>query len=104
MHNCSDDVLAHHDEEVTLPQSERTTMRDRRDANRDRLKKGLKNNDKPAPREFVIQGSHAMKTMPSTPTMITTSTMVSISTKGTLSVIAALKCRACKPARWSATP
>jgi len=63
MHNCSDDVLAHHDEEVTLPQVERTNMRDRRDANRDRLKKGLKNNNKPAPREFVKQGSYAMKTM-----------------------------------------
>ena len=63
MHNCSDDILAHHDEEVTLPQAERTNMRDRRNANRDRLKKGLKNNDKPTPREFVKQGSYAMKTM-----------------------------------------
>ena len=63
MHNCSDDVLAHHDEEVTLPQAKRTNMRDRRDANRNRLKKGLKNNKKPAPREFVKQGSYAMKTM-----------------------------------------
>ena len=63
MHNCSDDVLAHHDEEVTLPQAKRTNMRDRRDANRNRLKTGLKKNKKPAPREFVKQGSYAMKTM-----------------------------------------
>lgn len=63
MHNCAKDVLAHHDEEVTLPQSERTTMRERRDANRERLKKGLKNNDKPSVREFKSQGSYAMKTM-----------------------------------------
>ena len=63
MFDCSDDVLAHHDEEVTLPQAERTAMRNRRDANRDRLKKGLKNAAKPAPREFVSQGSYAMKTM-----------------------------------------
>lgn len=63
MHNCSNDVLAHHNKEVTLPQAERTNMRKRRDANRDRLKKGLKNNNKPAPREFVTQGSYAMKTM-----------------------------------------
>lgn len=63
MHDCADDVLAHHDEEVTLPQSERTSMRERRDANRDRLKKGLKKNGKPAPREFKSQGSYAMKTM-----------------------------------------
>ena len=63
MHNCSDDVLAHHDEEVTLPQAKRTNMRDRRDANRNRLKTGLKKNEKPAPCEFVKQGSYAMKTM-----------------------------------------
>lgn len=63
MHNCSEDILAHHDEQVTLPQPERTNMRERRDANRDRLSKGLKQNNKPAPREFVKQGSYAMKTM-----------------------------------------
>ena len=63
MHNCSNDVLAHHDKEVTLPQVERTNMRNRRNANRNRLKKGLKNNNKPAPREFATQGSYAMKTM-----------------------------------------
>jgi hypothetical protein len=63
MFDCSDDVLAHHDEEVTLPQAERTAMRGRRDANRDRLKRGLKDAKKPAPREFASQGSYAMKTM-----------------------------------------
>jgi hypothetical protein len=63
MFDCSDDVLAHHDEEVTLPLAERTAMRERRDANRDRLKNGLKDAKKPAPREFVSQGSYAMKTM-----------------------------------------
>lgn len=63
MHDCADDVLAHHDEEVTLPQSDRSTMRDHRNANRDRLKKGLREQEKPAPREFKSQGSYAMKTM-----------------------------------------
>lgn len=63
MFNCSNDVLAHHDERVTLPQAERTHMRERRDANRERLKRGLKNAGKPAPREFVSQGSYEMKTM-----------------------------------------
>ena len=63
MHNCSNDVLAHHNKEVTLPQAERTNMRNRRNANRERLKKGLKNNNNSAPREFVTQGSYAMKTM-----------------------------------------
>ena len=63
MFDCADDVLAHHDEKVTLPQAERTAMHDRRNANRDRLKRGLKDAQKPAPREFVSQGSYAMRTM-----------------------------------------
>jgi hypothetical protein len=63
MFDCADDVLAHHDQKVTLPQADRTTMRERRNANRDRLKKGLKDQGKPAPREFKSQGSYAMKTM-----------------------------------------
>jgi cyclic GMP-AMP synthase DncV-like protein len=63
MFDCASDVEAFHDNEVTLPQAERTAMRGRRDANRDRLKKGLKEKSKPAPREFISQGSYAMKTM-----------------------------------------
>jgi len=63
MLDCADDVLAYHDEKVTLPQADRTAMRDRRNANRDRLKKGLKDAGKAAPREFVSQGGYAMKTM-----------------------------------------
>jgi len=63
MIDCAADVLAYHDEKVTLPQADRTEMRKRRDANRDRLKKGLKDAGKPAPREFVSQGGYAMKTM-----------------------------------------
>jgi hypothetical protein len=63
MFDCADDVLAHHDQKVTLPQADRTTMRERRDANRERLKKGLKERGKRAPREFKSQGSYAMKTM-----------------------------------------
>jgi hypothetical protein len=63
MFDCADDVLVHHDGKVTLPQAERNDMSGRRNANRDRLKKGLKDARKPAPREFVSQGSYAMKTM-----------------------------------------
>lgn len=63
MFDCAEDVLAHHDGNVTLAQAERTEMRERRDANRDRLKRGLKDAKMPAPREFVSQGSYAMKTM-----------------------------------------
>ena len=63
MYDCADDVLAYHDEEVTLPQADRSEMRTRRNANRDRLRRGLTNKSKPLPREFVSQGSYAMKTM-----------------------------------------
>src|SRR5205085_11468185 len=63
MFDCSDDVLAYHNDEVTLPQTERTAMRDRRDANRKRLKEGLTKKKRPLPREFCKQGSYAMLTM-----------------------------------------
>ena len=63
MYDCADDILAYHDDEVTLPQSERTAMRDRRNANRDRVKDGLNDAGKPKPIEFKGQGSYAMKTM-----------------------------------------
>lgn len=63
MHDCNIDVLAHHDKKVTLPQPERTEMRERRDANRERLKKGLKDQGKPSSLESKSQGSYAMKTM-----------------------------------------
>lgn len=63
MSNCSDDVLALHNDEVTLPQTERTAMRDRRNANRDRLKDRLRSDGKPMPYAFVKQGSYAMLTM-----------------------------------------
>jgi hypothetical protein len=63
MYDCAKDVLAYHDQKVSLPQAERTEMRDRRDANRTRLLKGLKTAGAPAPLEFVSQGSYAMLTM-----------------------------------------
>jgi hypothetical protein len=63
MHNCADDVLAYHNDKVTLGNDERNEMRKRRDSNRDRLKDGLKKAEKPAPREFIKQGSYAMRTM-----------------------------------------
>src|SRR5215475_7433945 len=63
MHNCSDDVLGYHDDEVTLSNEQRSEMRARRDANRVRLKDGLKKKEKPLPYEFKSQGSYAMRTM-----------------------------------------
>ena len=63
MFNCHADVKAFHDEKVTLPGSEQDNMRNRRDSNRDRLKRNLENNGKPKPYESVSQGSYRMKTM-----------------------------------------
>ena len=63
MFDCSKDVHAYHNQDVTLPKTEQDRMRSRRNANRDRLRKGLKKADKPGPIEYVAQGSYAMKTM-----------------------------------------
>jgi len=63
MFDCSKDLIAYHNEEVTLPQIERSAMRDRRNANRDRLKKRLREAHKPEIDKFIKQGSYAMLTM-----------------------------------------
>lgn len=60
---CSKEITGYHDDRVTLPQSERNEMRDRRNSNRDRVTNGLRDNNDPAAEEFVSQGSYAMKTM-----------------------------------------
>lgn len=63
MHDCAKEIVAFHDENVTLKQVQRTQMRDHRDANRARLKQRLKEEEKPLPKEFIKQGSYAMLTM-----------------------------------------
>lgn len=63
MFDCAKDVRAYHDQDVTLPNTEQDAMRDRRNSNRTRLRNGLSAAGKPAPLEFVKQGSYAMKTM-----------------------------------------
>ena len=63
MIDCAKEVRAYHNEDVTLPKTEQDEMRDRRNANRTRLRSGLAKAGKPAPLEFVKQGSYAMKTM-----------------------------------------
>ena len=63
MFDCAKDVRAYHDQEVTLPKVEQDQMRNRRNSNRTRLRNGLSNANKPAPLEFVKQGSYAMRTM-----------------------------------------
>lgn len=62
MKNCHQDITDYHAERVILPTSLRTLLRERRNANRDRLKRGLAKNGDPLPIEFVIQGSYAHKT------------------------------------------
>ena len=63
MIDCAKDIRAYHNQEVTLPKTEQDKMRDRRNANRNRLRRGLDKAENPAPSEFVSQGSYAMKTM-----------------------------------------
>lgn len=63
MFDCSKDVLGFFNDEVALSETEKDEMRKRRNANRNRLKKGLEKNEKPLPEEHVAQGSYAMHTM-----------------------------------------
>ena len=63
MFDCAKDIRAYHNQDVTLPKTEQDKMRNRRNSNRARLRNGLAKADKPAPIEFVKQGSYAMKTM-----------------------------------------
>lgn len=63
MKNCHKDLIAYHNEEVTLPHKDRTEMRGRRDINRRRLKSGLQRDDEPKPMDCRSQGSYSMRTM-----------------------------------------
>lgn len=63
MFDCSNDLTAFHNEKITLGSEAQANMRRRRDANRDRLKKGLENAEDLLPIEHVSQGSYAMRTM-----------------------------------------
>ncbi|MEM9284046.1 MAG: cyclic GMP-AMP synthase DncV-like nucleotidyltransferase [Verrucomicrobiota bacterium] len=62
MKDCNRDVTNYHRDRVILNPGQRKQLRERRNANRDRLKKGLKKNGDPSPDEFIIQGSYAAKT------------------------------------------
>lgn len=63
MFDCSTEILNFHNKAVTLSEEIRGNLRGHRQANQDRLKKGLDQADKPKPIEFVKQGSYAMRTM-----------------------------------------
>ena len=63
MKHCHKDMIAYHDEDVKLSDKDRTEMRERRDANRGRLKSGLQRDDEPKPTDCRSQGSYSMRTM-----------------------------------------
>ena len=63
MIDCSAELTGYFNDDVALPSTARTQMRDHRDANRKRLKAGLAKADKPSPQNFHSQGSYAMRTM-----------------------------------------
>ena len=63
MFNCNDDLKAFHNEKVTLNNFQQSEMRSRRNANRNRLIRGLHKNNDPALDSHQSQGSYAMHTM-----------------------------------------
>jgi hypothetical protein len=63
MFNCNTDICTFHNDKVTINSKQRSEMRERRDANRDRLKKGLRKNNDLTPYSHQAQGSYAMHTM-----------------------------------------
>lgn len=63
MIDCSLEISKFHSSKVTLPKSEQVEMRDRRDAGRKRLQKGLERDGVALPCEQASQGSYAMRTM-----------------------------------------
>ena len=62
MLDCSKEITNFYNSEVALPEKMKSEMRDRRDANRERLKNGLGEDD-PTPIGMWSQGSYAMHTM-----------------------------------------
>jgi len=63
MFDCSKEITLFHNEKVALPQLLRSDLRDKRDANRERLKSGLTAEEEPTPTGMWSQGSYAMHTM-----------------------------------------
>lgn len=61
--NCSLELKKFHDQAIFLPAQRQADMREHRDCNQRRLKAGLAKLERPAPLEFVKQGSYAMRTM-----------------------------------------
>lgn len=62
MFDCSKEITKFYNKEVKLPPETWDLLRSHRDANRDRLKKGLQKAEQPKPLMFISQGSYKMKT------------------------------------------
>ena len=62
MRDCNKDIVNFHDDSVQLTSNQKTELRSRRDANRNRVRDGLKSAGHPQPKKFVPQGSFAMGT------------------------------------------
>ncbi len=63
MIDCSKEISKYHSEKVRLGKTQQDEMRGHRQANQNRIKNGLKKDDKPTPKRHVKQGSYAMCTM-----------------------------------------
>lgn len=61
--DCGKEILAYHDDKVTLRESDRRDMRQRRDNGRTRLKNGLSEGEHSLPKMICSQGSYQMRTM-----------------------------------------
>ena len=62
MKDYSKDIVNYHDDRVQLTSNQKTELRNRRDANRNRVRDGLKGAGDPQPKKFVAQGSFSMGT------------------------------------------
>lgn len=62
MKDCNQDIINYLTDEVKLTPAKNTDLTARRDANRERVKDGMKRDERPAPSGFVTQGSRAMGT------------------------------------------
>lgn len=61
--DCSKEISKYHDDKVTLLESDRRDMRQRRDNGRTRLENGLDEAGHPLPKMICSQGSYQMRTM-----------------------------------------
>ena len=62
MQNCNSDIKGYHSEEVKLTAEQKNELRGWRNANRNRLRRGLEKAESPEPKKSVAQGSFVMGT------------------------------------------